>query len=247
MNKTFIETFVNPPEKTIEETKQKVLFIIGGISKETYAFRDVVRTCNLQDKGYTQFYQDENGMLVWGTDETKYKYIKEIDCEQFLDSKAINFFERFLLLGLPFRLWDKFGDYFKAIKDKKRLEAIANLIANEIGFVQAQYGVQVDVWAHSLGTLLASASRAKVDEFHMFGSPLTSKFWSVRKTAQDFKTKLQTGILAKSIYYHWSPKDIVCTKPVDSDTVNAVNVEYNCKHDLSAYLAEAMLTGSISV
>lgn len=249
MTSAFTETFLNPPpveQKT--DRKQKILFVVGGISPETYAFRDLVEHCKIQEHGYHKFYEDGTGSLAFGSDNTKYLYIKEINCEKIFDSKLLNFFSKFFLIGIPFRFWDRIGDYFKAILDEQRLKRIVDLIETEVNVAKKSYGLEVDVWGHSLGTLLLLASDIQVDECYLFGSPLTSKYWSVRKTAQDFRNKHE-ALSALQWRYGWSPKDIVCTKPFPSDPgyIQHFNEQYECPHGLSGYLEEATKKGRIKV
>lgn len=221
----FSETFVNPPEKAKES---RALLVIGGITYKNYAIGDLLKFA----KGYSTSWTDGASLIAFGNKDSKYSMIKEINCEQLLDSKALNFLGNLWLLGLPARLWDRFGDYFKIIGNKEIMKKCTALVEQEILDAKAKYG-KVDVIAHSLGTLILLASCSRVNNVLLLGSPLSSRFWSIRTTANKFFEK-NGNCKCNSLLYCHSKNDIVGT--------NDFSGWFNCldcspvTHSFSEYL-----------
>lgn len=237
INTAFTDTFLN--SKTANKQKQKILLLIGGITRNLYAFDDLIIKNNINQVGYERYYSDDTGLMAFGGSNTKYLYIKEINCEKYFDSKLLTIFSKPFLLGLPFRLWDKLGDYFKAILNEKKMLEISNCIQAEIEAAQNTYGLEVDIIAHSMGTLLALGAQAKVSDVYLFGSPLTSKYNVIKHTASNYLAK-HYKLSSKNIYYGWSRYDVVC-----SSASNFKSIEYHCSHALHEYLAEALKKGAL--
>lgn len=198
------------------------LLVLGGITYKNYAIGDLLSMPE------TKNYLNGEGNL-----DTEYSHIKELDCEQFLDNKTIDFLGRLMVLGIPFRLWDRFGDYFKIIGNKKTMKRVSEYVVHEVELANKLYG-QVDLIAHSLGTLIALASDIKVRNLYLLGSPLTSQFWSIRHTANDFIQKNGLEAEAQKVQYCYSPLDIVGTRAIEANFEN-INC-YPSSHDFSDYM-----------
>jgi hypothetical protein len=209
------------------------LLVLGGITYKNYAVGDLVGLPECSN------YINREGTL-----DTKYAIIKELDCEQFLDHKIIDLIGRLFILGMPFRFWDRFGDYFKIISSDKLMRKCVEYIQAEVHKAQILYG-EVDVIAHSLGTLIVATSNIKVNNLYLVGSPLTSQYWSVRHTANKFIQKNGLNAEANNIYYCYSPLDIVCTKPSEAELLN-INC-YPCSHNFSDYAKHLINKGIVKV
>jgi hypothetical protein len=240
----FSETFVNPP-KAVKETK--ALLVIGGITYKNYALGDLINlpAC----KEYSTNWTEKDSLVALGNANTNYSMIKEINCESLLDSKTLNFLGKLWLLGLPARLWDRFGDYFKIICNKKIMQAVVHLVEAEILQAQKKYG-QVDVIAHSLGTLILLASNIKVNNVYLCGSPLTSRFWSIRTTANNFFKSNNNHCLATgNVYYCHSKNDPVGTYSMDREQVDLPDY-IDCSpisHAFSEYIKTLIERGVVTL
>lgn len=230
------------------EAKGKILFIIGGVTPKNYALEQLLSHRWVRNKGYALAVKDGNPskFIALGSEISNYYAIEEIDCEQFFDSKALTFFEKLFLFAIPARLWDRIGDYYKALRDTERLEKISACITQKIKEVQ-ELGYQVDVIGHSLGSLLALGADVDIENLYFLGSPLTSENWLIRSTANKHAS-IHALLNANKIYYSWSPKDFICTKPIDDPGV--INVPeslpssgYAASHALSDHLTECFNRG----
>lgn len=220
MNK-FVESFLNPVPKQCK----KVLFVIGGITYKNYAIGDLL-THPSAGKYQVPSFDLNDSLTALGNENTKYDLIKEINCEKLLDGKELKFIDKLFLLGMPFRLWDRFGDYFKLLFNKPLMHSVTNLVESEVNEIRKKYGhdTQIDFIAHSLGTLILLASKVQANTVYLLGSPLTSKFWSIRSTANSF-FKNNSRLLANQIIFAFSQNDIVGTKPASSNILFANNID----------------------
>lgn len=197
------------------EKKRRALVLIGGVTESNYILKAFLEHPYYQSQGFENTYH--HGWVHEAVNpkdpNNYYDKILELDCEQFFDTKAISFLGRIWLLGLPWSLWDRFGDYFKAITDKRRLESISTYINRKLELLQINEGFEVDVVGHSLGSLLLTQIERPVNKVIMIGSPLTSKHWTVRATANNFVKDNSKNWAWNKLFYCWNKKDRVCTKP----------------------------------
>lgn len=201
----FSDTFTNAPSKA-KQTRS--LLVIGGITYKNYAIGDLIQRPEASQ--YYTTWKETGSLVATGGDNAKYSMIKEINCEALLDRKLTDWMSKLLLLGIPFRLWDRFGDYFKIIWNKTVMKRVTKLVEREIAQAKSSYGDKVDVIAHSLGTLILLASDVTVDNAYLLGSPLTSRHWSIRHAANDFWNN-NDNLVANNINYCFSENDIVGT------------------------------------
>jgi len=205
------------------------LLVLGGITYKNYALGDLLKQPEAN--------QYINGNSI--SDNTKYSFIKELDCEQFIDSrlmqsKTIDILSKFFLLGVPIRLWDRLADYFKIIANAEIVKRCTEYVEHEIILANKIYG-EVDVIAHSMGTLILLSSQVKVRNLYLLGSPLTSKFFTIRKTANNFLLHKKINCSSQNTYYCFSANDIVGNTSFKLDGINNINC-YPSKHAFTDYL-----------
>lgn len=232
-NQKFAETFVNPPGK-----KLKVLLVIGGVTQELYALNEIIALD--EGKNYQRRWIDNNQVIAYGNENAYYYLIKEINAEQYFDSKILKFFSGIFLLGLPAFIWDKAGDYFKAIFNKKKMELVSILVTKEIMDIKRTLGAEVHLIGHSLGSLLALSAIESVDKVVLMGSPVSSKSKTVRNSALNH-LKEYWHLIASEKYFFWSLKDFFCCSPAPLE--NFVSIESFGTHKFKDYLRRALDKG----
>lgn len=198
------------------------IFLIGGITEHSY----------IKDDFLSVFPQSPN--------------VIDIDCELLFDNFFTKTVAPIFLLGLPIRLWDRFGDYFKFVLNKKQQHKIVTFAVKEI--LRHNHPAKKNILiAHSLGSLIAlkvlsfvsyQYAQIKFSKIIFIGSPLSSKFWSVRNTANTFLNSIAFNQLFE-IEYFWSKKDIVSTQPFERSikNLNFKNREVFTSHCALEYLS----------
>jgi hypothetical protein len=240
--------------------------LIGGVTDSNYILKTLLDHPYYKDQGFK--FINHNGWVHEAINpkdpDNYYQKIIELDCEQFFDTKTINFLGKIWLLGLPWGLWDRFGDYFKAITDKKRMSAISTYINRKLELLQINEGYELDVVGHSLGSLLLTQIERPVNKVMMIGSPLTSKHWAVRATANNFVTNNRKNWAWRKLLYCWNKADRVSTKPykgierittgsrvwmiqqLKENEETALNLEIGCGHGAFAYFDDLIKLGVLN-
>lgn len=220
------------------------LFIIGGITPDNYALRSFLAHRWVRNRGYESVYKDGKTLAAIGGKDSKYLKIQELDCEQFLDSKTLKILQSIWLLGLPFKFWDRLGDYLKALADEKRLKKISEYITSEIEKTKKETGSKVDVIGHSLGALLAMGIDSEIRNLYLMGCPITSRHWAIRTSASRHAER-NCLIEPDNIYYLWNHLDRICTKPLEEieGIKNIECFEGQYAHGLDTYSTRAFEAG----
>lgn len=225
--------------------KKPALLVLGGITYKNYAVGDLLSMpeANHYYKGH-------------GSNLATYGKIEEIDCEQFLDNKITSWFSMFLIIGIPFRLWDRFGDFFKVISNEKVMGEIAIYVESRIKQAIEEYG-EVDVIAHSLGTLIILfvlwTTNVRIRNLYLIGSPLTSKYTVIRDLSRKFLINKMDIFQNKfgqvlKVFYCWSANDIVSSTPPDQPDDITQNVDCSdCGHGFKSYLKNLFSEGIIKL
>ncbi|MCH2079643.1 hypothetical protein [Prochlorococcus sp. ALOHA_ZT_50] len=181
--------------------KKKALVLVQGISNKNNYIEDSLLESDFLLDDYDK----------WVTAKT----------EKALDG----LFEKFTFGVTSFiGIVDTFGDPFRYLFSKKHRKAACRAVNSEVKKLTAQ-GYEVDILAHSLGTIIAltsgtAKSAINVNTFYSFGSPLGSTIfpWLFRRHVQ----KYIYGINIKTLYYCWNSKDFVSKKPLNQRFVNSL-------------------------
>ena len=203
--------------------KKKALVLVQGISNKDNYIKDALLTSDFNLDSYDE----------WVTAKT----------EKALDG----LFEK-VTFGLTsfIGIVDRFGDPIRYLFSEKHRKAACRAVNKEVKKL-IDSGYEVDILAHSLGTIIALTSGTtknmiQINNFYSFGSPLGSAFFSglFRRHVQ----KYIYGINIKNMHYCWNRKDIISKKPLKQRFVNSLflyvanfkNYKIGDGHSLSNYL-----------
>ncbi len=197
----------------------KALILVQGITQNNYIFNDVKDWLNLAqflDAPAPTVLKDSvtGSTWMWAKDISHYDIITSIDTEKYLSSWSL------------FGVWDRFGDYLQGNWGKA--QKVREAIYQEIKRLQKVYGIKtIDALGHSYGSQILAGVDYHFNRLVFAGSPITSKHWYVRnRTKAELSNKPHPTF--NEAYYFWSTRDAVCSKPLNRDGVN--NVEVGTKH-----------------
>lgn len=144
---------------------------------------------------------------------------------------------------------DQYGDFIKFFLNKKRARAVTRELEQVIWRLQEKDQF-IDVWAHSLGTIILLCSRVKVRSVKLFASPLGLDWRIPRKWVQEY-VRDNKALYPGSIEYYWSKNDFVSCE-MDQDVKNIMSsfmcpvayYEYETSHSILEYLQEMLYHNS---
>lgn len=149
------------------------------------------------------------------------------------------------------KLSDRFGDVVQYFKSHKQRKDACAKVRRTIESLQEE-GYEVDVLAHSLGTLMTLTSgrsveldkSTSVNKVFLFACPL-GMVWPMGFYARNHTRKFIQNFKAKEIVYCYSPRDFVSKKWGKSikdilllASNNIKSIELDCSHSLKEYLAD---------
>lgn len=144
-----------------------------------------------------------------------YEKVIFLNIEKIFDKKIMGWLSLFLF---PFKfipgvrkLEDKYMDVVRFYYNKKKRIEICRYIRTEINKLTRKYG-DVDVYAHSLGTVALLSTKVKVRNVHLFGSPLGFGLTPLRKFARNNAKRFIDQFTCHQLTYWHGPKDFVAKK-----------------------------------
>jgi hypothetical protein len=195
---------------------KRVLIVIGGITENLYFRRDLESDISLLCELYK-----------------KYEYIVEINTNKHRDSWSPRFIDK-----------SPWTDVYKLYLNPFRRRAIHREIEKTVERFQNN-GYEIDVFAHSLGTVELTGTNIQVNNVCFFGSPLGMDFPCgafCRNKLAPFPFS-RPKFRCENFYNFYSPRDIVGTSPILSDyrcnfgVLSNQEFNTNTVHDLTEYLS----------
>lgn len=196
------------------------LLLISGITGRTPYFKSTLEENKELNKIVNYYYGNEN--------------VIELDTNALRDSFTPNLLGNVSLLDIT-----RF--YINGL----RRRAIRRLIELKVSELKLKGYEKIDLWTHSLGTVEAAGADISVNDFFMFGSPIgfpTPILRSTVKNELSFLGITKPDLKCSRLINLWSPKDIVGTRPLTSDSrwrfgaPNYRDVCSNTSHSLDDYL-----------
>jgi hypothetical protein len=153
-------------------------------------------------------------LIIHGISEKVYMqdvkiYLEDSGYDEVVIMELDKIFDKSIFRFVPF--YDKYGDITQFFFNKRNRRKLRKYL-NKILINLEKQGYEVDIYAHSLGTLVALLSNRTIDNLYMLSSPLSMAAvgWKVRK---EMRKRVRLTI-NKEVYYIYGKKDLISNKKV---------------------------------
>lgn len=185
---------------------KKALLLVQGIAK---------------DSNYIEGALNKSGIPT-----EQYDLVNYVPTEKHLDNAGwFSFAMRFVPWAN--KKWDQYGDIYRYFYNKKTRRKVCGLVNEYITHLHKE-GYEVDIAAHSLGSIIALTcgkknSVVKISKFFSFGSPLGFKLSPFKGIVNKHVRKFSYNLEGHRFHYCGNEDDFVCTTEPGNKTKNLIN------------------------